>query len=169
MKEYNLKVSVFTIGIIIIVMSCTTHNTPSPIKKESITNSNSGVLIKVDSDELLRLLKYDKSVFIIDVQTKNNRARSCKRMPVDLDVNNQSMLPSIDTLPVYLSIIVLTKNGVDENQIANYLINKGFTVYFLDGGMDAYWESRKIFIRDKLNLGDKKIDVIELYADDFGC
>ena len=74
-----------------------------------------------------------------------------------------------DLLPKGKTIVLLSKEGERSRRLGEFLVQKGKTVYNLKDGMDGYWKWREKLIRDSLHIYDEQINVIQLYADDFGC
>lgn len=128
-----------------------------------------GVLIEISPEQLLSMLKYDKNAFVIDVRKADKSIRTCKLIEGYQHIEDSLIYASPELLPTGKSIVLLSENGDRSRKLAQFLVQKGYTVYNLRKGMKGYWEWREQIIREKLNLYQKEIDVIELYADDFGC
>jgi rhodanese-related sulfurtransferase len=133
------------------------------------SNKEQGILFEISAEQLLRILKYDKNAFVIDVRKADNSIRSCKLIEGYKHLEDSLIYREPTLLPKDKSIVLLSKDGVRSRVLAIFLVKKGMTVYNLKNGMDSYWEWRANIIRQKLHLNDDQIDVIELYADDFGC
>jgi len=158
-----------------IVISCT-HSTEknknvsrTKFKVETEQTENTGALIEISAQELITMLKYDKNAFVIDVRKPDKSIRSCKLIEGYKHLEDSLVYKNPNLLPKNKSIVLLSKTGVRSRKLGEFLVKKGMTVYNLKGGMDSYWEWRADIIRKKLHIYDKEIDVIELYADDFGC
>jgi rhodanese-related sulfurtransferase len=135
----------------------------------SINNNSQGALIEISAEELLTMLKYDKNAFVIDVRKANKSIRSCKLIEGYKYIEDSLIYEKPSLLPKDKSIVLLSKTGERSRKLGEFLKDKGMTVYNLKGGMDSYWSWREKLIREKLHIYDEQIDVIELYADDFGC
>jgi rhodanese-related sulfurtransferase len=168
--------SLKVISIILIaffIISCTGSNEKNKYesKTEIKTNSkeNIGALVEISAEELLKMLKYDKNAFVVDVRKADKSIRSCKLIKGYKHLEDSLIYKNTDLLPKEKTIVLLSKDGIRSRNLGKFLSKKGMTVYNVKGGMDSYWEWRANIIREKLHIYDKEIDVIELYADDFGC
>ncbi|MFK5889201.1 MAG: rhodanese-like domain-containing protein [Flavobacteriaceae bacterium] len=130
---------------------------------------NQGALVEISAEELLKMLKYDKNAFVIDVRRPDKSIRSCKLIKGYKHLEDSLIYKNPHLIPKEKSIVLLSKDGLRSRKLGLFLSKKGMTVYNVKGGMDSYWEWRADIIRKKLHIYDKEIDVIELYADDFGC
>lgn len=167
-------IKVLSIAFIVFsVISCTkTNGEKTNISKTEAKidrNEKTGALVEISAEELLKMLKYDKKAFVIDVRKPNKAIRSCKLIRGYKHLEDSLVYKNSSLLPKNKSIVLLSKKGIRSRKLGIFLSQKGMTVYYLKGGMDSYWEWRADIIREKLHIYDKEIDVIELYADDFGC
>ncbi|MCF6182682.1 rhodanese-like domain-containing protein [Lutibacter sp.] len=155
------------------IISCTRSNgkNSNESKTEIKTNNkeNTGALVEISAEELLKMLKYDKNAFVIDVRKADKSIRSCKLINGYKHLEDSLIYKNPDLLPKEKTIVLLSKDGIRSRNLGEFLSKKGMTVYNVKGGMDSYWAWRADIIREKLHIYDKEIDVIELYADDFGC
>lgn len=131
--------------------------------------NKTGALIEISAEQLLKMLKYDKNAFVIDVRKADKAIRACKLIEGYKHLEDSLVYKNPDLLPKNKSIVLLSKTGVRSRKLGEFLSQKGMTVYNLRGGMDSYWSWRDKLIREKLHIYDEQINVIELYADDFGC
>lgn len=169
--------AISTVIITFLVISCTQSNegnttkskTETKIKVENHPIENTGVLIEISAEKLLKMLKYDKNAFVIDVRKADKSIRSCKLINGYKHLEDSLVYKNPNLLPKEKTIVLLSKDGIRSRNLGEFLSKKGMTVYNVKGGMDSYWEWRANIIREKLHIYDKEIDVIELYADDFGC
>jgi len=138
-------------------------------KTELNSNNKTGALIEISAEQLLKILKYDKSTFVIDVRKADKSIRSCKLINDYKHLEDSLVYKDPNLLPKDKSIVLLSKTGVRSRKLGEFLSQKGMTVYNLKGGMESYWSWRDKLIREKLHIYDEQINVIELYADDFGC
>lgn len=132
-------------------------------------NGKKGALLEISAEELLTMLKYDKNAFVIDVRKANKSIRACKLIEGYKHLEDSLVYKNPNLLPKGKSIVLLSKTGERSRRLGEFLKEKGITVYNLQGGMDSYWSWRAKLIREKLHIYDEQINVIELYADDFGC
>lgn len=139
------------------------------VKEEISKEKKQGVLLEITSEELLTMLKYDKNAFVIDVRKADKSIKSCKLIQDYKHLEDSLVYKNPSILPKGKSIVLLSKTGERSKKLGEFLVKKGKTVYNLKEGMDGYWSWREKLIRDKLHLYDEQINVIELYADDFGC
>ena len=156
----------------LIIFSCNNKGQKDIVKITKIkisSNNTPGVLIEISAEQLLTLLKYEKNAFVIDVRKADESIRTCKLIKDYKYLEDSLVYNNPNLLPKEKSIVLLSKTGSRSRKLAKFLLKKGMTVYNLRGGMDSYWEWRANIIRKKLHIYDKQIDVIELYADDFGC
>jgi rhodanese-related sulfurtransferase len=164
---------ILIIFIVILNWSCTDlEGAGSPPIKTSDpleANSKDGILIEVNPEELLKVLKYDKNVFIIDIRNQEAGLKPRKSISESFNVNESEKYCYNSGIPKDKSIILLSKSGKAGHAVGKYLANKGYSVYNLEQGMEFYWSWREEILRKSLNIYDREIDVIELYADDFGC
>ena len=130
---------------------------------------NPGTIIELDAESLLRILKYDKNAFVLDVRKSSPSIRTCKMIKGYQFFEDSLIFQNIDLIPLDRSIVLLSKTGERSRKLAVFLANFGISAYNLEGGMDSYWKWREQSIRENLGIFDKELDVIELYADDFGC
>jgi len=167
-----IKLLTLLLVLIAITTSCKkeVENKNNNIIKLSNENSNKfGGLIEISAEELLKMLKYDKNAFVIDVRKADKSIRSCKLIKGYKHLEDSLVYKNPNLLPEGKSIVLLSKTGTRSKKLGEFLAKKGMTIYNVKGGMDSYWEWRANIIRKKLHIYDKEIDVIELYADDFGC
>ena len=159
--------------VLTLIWSCTNLKGSDPVREPisiSIEESTkNGILIEVGPEELIKILKYEKNAFIIDVRNPELGQRSCKSIGNSIQMTNSEIYNGYADLPKNRSIILLSKSGKRGRAIGKYLASNGYSVYNLNHGMDGYWSWREQIIRKSLNIYDDEIDVIELYADDFGC
>ncbi len=168
MKTFKLIISVFILSVVI--FACGKENTNvSNNEQTSLQKQKLATIIKISPEQLLKMLKYDTTAFVIDVRKPNPNIRSCKMIKGYRHLQDSLIYQDIDLLPKNKSIILISKSGKRSTKLAEFLVNKNISVYVLEGGMDAYWAWREQIIRDKLHIYDKEIEVIELFADDFGC
>jgi rhodanese-related sulfurtransferase len=164
---------IFKFLIILLVINFIACN--SSVKEDSNTitvnsnNNTQGALIEISAEELLTMLKYDKNAFVIDVRKADKSIRSCKLIEGYKYIEDSLIYKDPSLLPKDKSIVLLSKTGERSRKLGKFLKDKGMTVYNLKEGMDSYWSWREKLIREKLHIYDDQIDVIELYADDFGC
>ena len=175
-KNKHMKVIRFILVLLVINFSFTACNTnlkegssTIPTSESKTTNKNQGALIEISAEELLTMLKYDKNAFVIDVRKPDKNIRSCKLIKGYKHIEDSLIYENPALLPKEKSIVLLSKTGERGRKLGKFLRDKGMTVYNLQGGMDSYWSWREKLIREKLHIYDEQIDVIELYADDFGC
>ncbi len=166
--------AISTVIITFLVISCTQSNitkskTETKAKVENNKIENTGALIEISAEQLLKMLKYDKNAFVIDVRKADKSIRSCKLINGYKHLEDSLVYKNPNLLPKEKTIVLLSKDGIRSRNLGEFLSKKGMTVYNVKGGMDSYWEWRANIIRKKLHIYDKEIDVIELYADDFGC
>jgi rhodanese-related sulfurtransferase len=161
--------------IILIMISCNQFQSKSKtVSKSSNTtlskiDESTGVLVEISAEELLTMLKYDKKAFVIDVRKADKSIRTCKLIKDYKHLEDSLVYENPNLIPKNKSIVLLSKTGGRSRKLGAFLKKKGMTVYNVKGGMDSYWAWRANIIREKLHIYDKEIDVIELYADDFGC
>jgi rhodanese-related sulfurtransferase len=171
MKSFVFAIILLTVNYSFI--SCNTalkeNSEKGNVVVKNVINKKEGVLIEVSAEGLLKMLKYDKNAFVIDVRKANNNIRSCKLIEGYKHIEDSLIYKNPDILPKKKSIVLLSKTGERSRKLGTFLKNKGMTVYNLKGGMDSYWKWRAQIIRDSLHIYDEQINVIELYADDFGC
>jgi len=132
-------------------------------------NGKQGALLEISAEELLTMLKYDRNAFVIDVRKADKSIKSCKLIEGYKHLEDSLVYKNPSILPKGRSIVLLSEKGERSRRLGEFLKEKGMTVYNLKGGMDSYWEWRANIIREKLHIYDEQINVIELYADDFGC
>jgi len=160
------------IGLFLFLFSCNSKTEVSqPAEKSALTveKPQTGALVEVSPEKLLTILKYDKHAFIIDISKKNNPSRACKLIGNYRHITGSYITKNPDILPKNRTIVLLSKTGTEGRKLGMFLVRRGYTVYNLEKGMNGYWAWREKIIRDKLKIYNKKINVIELYADDFGC
>ncbi|MBK5209238.1 MAG: rhodanese-like domain-containing protein [Flavobacteriaceae bacterium] len=138
-------------------------------KIELDSNNKTGALIEISAEQLLKMLKYDKNAFVIDVRKADTTIRACKLIEGYKHLEDSVIYKNPNLLPKDKSIVLLSKTGVRSRKLGEFLSQKGMTVYNLKGGMDSYWSWRDKLIREKLHIYDEQINVIELFANDFGC
>lgn len=132
-------------------------------------NGKQGALLEISAEDLLKMLKYDKNAFVIDVRKADKSIKSCKLIKDYKHLEDSLVYKNPDLLPKGKSIVLLSKEGERSRRLGVFLKEKGITVYNLKDGMDGYWKWREKLIRDSLHIYDEQINVIQLYADDFGC
>lgn len=157
---------------LILLFSCENKvqkNIEKATKVNLQSKSKQGVLLEISAEELLTMLKYDKDAFVIDVRKADKSIKSCKLIEGYKHLEDSLVYKNPSILPKGRSIVLLSEKGERSRRLGEFLKEKGMTVYNLKGGMDSYWKWRAQIIREKLHIYDEQINVIELYADDFGC
>ncbi|MDD3722677.1 MAG: rhodanese-like domain-containing protein [Lutibacter sp.] len=156
----------------LIVFSCENKaqkNFEKTTKVNLQSESKQGALLEISAAKLLTMLKYDKNAFVIDVRKADKSIKSCKLIEGYKHLEDSLVYKNPSILPKGKSIVLLSEKGDRSRRLGEFLKEKGMTVYNLRGGMDSYWEWRAQIIKDSLHIYDEQINVIELYADDFGC
>lgn len=168
----NMKYLLLFIAMSVVSFSCekkTEFKAQVKIEINNSSNKKQGALFEISANELLTMLKYDKNAFVIDVRKADKNIRSCKLIEGYKHLEDSLVYKNPDLLPKGKTIVLLSKTGEQSRKLGIFLKAKGFTIYNLKGGMDSYWKWREQLIRDSLHLYDEQINIIELYADDFGC
>ncbi len=161
----------FYLGLLFVALSCgvdSTNNGAVP-GVNTLSAGQVNTVIEIEPEELLKLLKYDKNAFVVDVRPPTEKSRSCKLIKGYQHIRDSLIYRDPEVLPKGKTIVLLSRTGKRSRKVARFLSRHGYAVYNLKNGMDGYWAWREKVIRAKLKIYSKEIDVIELYADDFGC
>lgn len=152
------------------IMSCTNKNNESKNDAIKYANTETSYIENIAPEEAVKLLKYDKNVMVIDIRKPNDSAKTCKLLGNIVHINANTIEQNPELIPEGKTIILLSKDGNASSMLSNKLSNiKNITIYNLEGGMEAYWKWRENLIREKLNVYDEEINVLDLYSQDFGC
>lgn len=151
-------------------VACTTNESTDIQTNANHQVSPLGVLVNVSAEDAVKLLKYDKNVKIFDVSEPNPDAKECKLLGNIMHLNKQSIFENPDIIPSNVTVVLISKKGKESLTVGQFLISKKeITIYNLKGGMEAYWKWRESLIREKLNIYEEEINVLDLYSQDFGC
>ena len=168
----NMKYLFLFFTMSVVLFSCENKvesKVQDKMETSKLPKEKSGALIEISAEDLLKMLKYDKNAFVIDVRKADKNIRSCKLIEGYKHLEDSLVYKNPDLLPKGKTIVLLSKTGEQSRKLGLFLRDKGFTVYNLKEGMDSYWRWREQLIRDSLHIYDEQINIIELYADDFGC
>lgn len=169
---FSMKYLFLFFTMSMVLFSCE-NKVESKVQDKMETNKSpkekQGALLEISANELLTMLKYDKNAFVIDVRKADKNIRSCKLIEGYKHLEDSLVYKNPDLLPKGKTIVLLSKTGEQSRKLGIFLKAKGFTIYNLKDGMDSYWKWREQLIRDSLHIYDEQINIIELYADDFGC
>lgn len=156
--------------LLLSVAACTTNESTDIQTNANHQVSLLGMMENVSAEDVVKLLKYDKNVMIFDVSKPNPDAKECKLLGNIMHLDKQSIFDDPDIVPSDVTVVLISKKGQESVAVAQFLISKKkITIYNLKGGMEAYWKWREKLIREKLNIYEEEINVLDLYSQDFGC
>lgn len=133
--------------ISLIILCCTgnmTHAQISDLKNDNdvITSDSIPLFTSLSVHEFDSLLS-EKNIQLIDVRTASEYAEGALSHAMNIDILAETFDSKADSLlNKQLPVAVYCKGGVRSRKAAAELVKKGFTVYNLDKGFQA-WEAEE--------------------------
>jgi len=159
--------------LIFLLVSCQSkHNSQkkgtADIKEKQMTKI-SGYVMNISADNLIHLAKIEPKLILVNVDdipgmdtiiSKNFKTTSYLHIPASV------IYAHPDTLPSNKTIVILSNGGNKSRSVANFLAEKGMTIYNLQNGIKGFLSGLKK--KNKIMLHRRQPDTL-VETPDFGC
>jgi len=161
-------------GIFILILSlisCQPKHESQEATVENVTRNleeTRGYVLNINNENLINLAKIDPNLILVNVAEMpgNDTIIKTHFKTKYFHIPASTIYSDPDTLPSAKTIVIMSYEGKKSQQLADFLAEKGMTIYNLQDGSKGYllWLKNKDIIKSPSNESDTLVE-----KPDFGC